>query len=68
MAFDKKLMAIIACPSCKGELSLVTLPDRDAQELVCKFDRLAYEIKDNIPVLLEDKARELSLDEMETLR
>lgn len=68
MAFDKKLMAIIACPTCKGELVLVTLPSKEEQELVCKFDRLAYEIKDNIPVLLEDKARELSLDEMESIR
>jgi uncharacterized protein YbaR (Trm112 family) len=67
MAFDKKLMAIIACPSCKGELTLATLPGKEEQELVCKFDRLAYEIKDNIPVLLEDQARALSLDEMESL-
>lgn len=68
MAFDKKLLAIIACPVCKGELVLVTLPGKEEQELVCKFDRLAYEINDNIPVLLEDKARELSLDEIESVR
>lgn len=68
MAFDKKLLAIIACPVCKGELVLVTLPDKEEQELVCKFDRLAFEIKDNIPVLLEDKARELSLDEIDSIR
>jgi hypothetical protein len=68
MAFDKKLMAIIACPTCKGELVLATFPNKEEQELVCKFDRLAYEIKDNIPVLLEEKARELSLDEIESIR
>jgi uncharacterized protein YbaR (Trm112 family) len=68
MAFDIKLMAIIACPACKGELTLTTLPNKEAQELVCKFDRLAYEIKDNIPVLIENQARELSLDEIESLR
>ncbi|GAB55223.1 hypothetical protein GPUN_1092 [Glaciecola punicea ACAM 611] len=68
MAFDKKLMAIIACPACKGELMLTTLVNKDEQELVCKFDRLAYEIKDNIPVLLENQARTLSLDEIEALR
>lgn len=68
MAFDKKLLAIIACPACKGELMLTTLADKESQELVCKFDRLAYEIKDNIPVLLENQARELSLDEIESLR
>ncbi len=61
-------MAIIACPACKGELILATLPNQENQELVCKFDRLAYEIKDNIPVLLEDKARVLSLDDIEKLQ
>ena len=68
MAFDKKLMAIIACPVCKGELMLTAISDNQAQELVCKFDRLAYEIKDNIPVLLENQARSLSLEELESLR
>jgi len=68
MAFDKKLMAIIACPVCKGELMLTSPSSNKAQELVCKFDRLAYEIKDNIPVLLESQARALSLEELESLR
>lgn len=68
MAFDKKLLEIIACPSCKGELVLATLGENEKPELVCKFDRLAYQIKDNIPVLLEETARELSLDEIESLR
>lgn len=68
MAFDKKLLAIIACPSCKGELSLAILANHEEQQLVCKFDRLAYEIIDNIPVLLEEKARQLSLDEIDSLR
>ncbi|MFW8589428.1 Trm112 family protein [Glaciecola sp. 2405UD65-10] len=68
MAFDKKLLDIIACPVCKGQLVLTTLPERSEQELVCKFDKLAYAIKDNIPVLLETEAREISLSEYESLK
>lgn len=64
MAFDKKLLDILACPVCKGQLSL----EAEANELVCRFDRLAYPIKDNIPVLLESEARTLSFDELETMR
>jgi uncharacterized protein len=52
---DKNLLEILACPACKGEL----LYDRHNQELICKFDRLAYPIVDNIPVMLEEKARRL---------
>jgi len=38
MVFDTKLLEILACPVCKGKLDF----DKDAQELICKFDRLAY--------------------------
>lgn len=63
MAFDKKLLEILACPVCKGKL--VYLPEK--AELVCRFDRLAYPIRQNIPVLLENEAKELSLDELESV-
>ncbi|HID49131.1 MAG TPA: Trm112 family protein [Chromatiales bacterium] len=56
---DKKLLDILACPVCKGPL--VYLKDR--QELVCKADRLAFPIRDDIPVMLEDEARQLDPDE-----
>jgi len=56
MAFDIKLMEILACPICKGKLDY----DKDAQELICKFDRLAYPIEKNIPVLLENEARRIT--------
>ncbi len=56
---DKNLLEILACPCCKGEL----LYDRSNQELICKFDRLAYPIVDDIPVMLEDKARRLEENE-----
>ncbi|WP_412498710.1 Trm112 family protein [Shewanella indica] len=52
MAFDKKLLEIVACPVCKGRLEY----DKQAQQLICKADRLAYLINDGIPVLLADKA------------
>ncbi len=57
---DKNLLAILACPTCKGELIL----DQDNQELICRFDRLAFPIIENIPVMLENRARRLSGDEL----
>ncbi|EDP99824.1 Trm112 family protein [Shewanella benthica] len=52
MAFDRKLLEIVACPICKGKLDY----DKAKQQLICKADRLAYAINDGIPVLLENKA------------
>ncbi|MFQ3196187.1 MAG: hypothetical protein ACI9N3_003030 [Colwellia sp.] len=56
MAFDVKLMEILACPVCKGKLDY----NKTQQELICKFDRLAYAIEKGIPVLLESEARRIS--------
>jgi uncharacterized protein YbaR (Trm112 family) len=56
---DKKLLEILVCPLCKGPLIYL----KDRQELVCKPDRLAFPIRDGIPVMLEDEARELAPDE-----
>ncbi len=56
---DKNLLEILACPVCKGEL----LYDRSSQELICKFDRLAYPIVDEIPIMLETRARRIGNDE-----
>jgi len=58
MAFDTKLMEILACPVCKGKLDY----DKENQELICKFDKLAYAIDRDIPVLLENEARHLTFD------
>ena len=49
---DKKLLDILACPVCKGPL----VYDREHQELICKADRLAYPVRDDIPVMLIDEA------------
>jgi len=56
---DARLLEILVCPICKGPLDF-----RKAQsELVCKPCRLAYRIKDDIPVMLEEEARTLGADE-----
>ena len=64
MAFDKKLLEVLACPVCKGKLVL----DDNNDKLICRFDRLAYDIKDGIPVLIESKANTLSLDDVDATR
>ena len=56
---DKKLLEILVCPVCKGQLRF----DRAKAELVCQADRLAYPIRDDIPVMLEDEARRLGEEE-----
>lgn len=58
-SLDKKLLDILVCPVCKGPLHW----DKSRQELVCKADRLAYPVRDGIPVMLREEARELAADE-----
>ncbi len=52
---DKKLLDILACPVCKGELEY----DKEHSELLCHKDKLAFPIRDDIPVMLESEARTL---------
>jgi uncharacterized protein YbaR (Trm112 family) len=52
---DPKLLDILVCPICKGPL----LYKKEAGELICKADRLAFAIRDGIPVMLEEEARRL---------
>jgi uncharacterized protein YbaR (Trm112 family) len=59
MALDKKLLSILVCPLCHGELEY----DREANELICRVDALAYPVRDDIPVMLDSEARQLSTDE-----
>jgi uncharacterized protein YbaR (Trm112 family) len=56
---DKKLLEILVCPSCKGPL----IYNKQDQELICKADRLAYPVRDDIPVMLEEEARRLEAEE-----
>ena len=56
---DARLLEILACPVCNGTLKY----QRDAQVLVCRIDRLAYPIRDEVPVMLEEEARQLTADD-----
>jgi uncharacterized protein YbaR (Trm112 family) len=60
---DKRLLSILVCPLCKSSLHF----DQQAQELVCRIDKLAYPIRDGIPVMLVDEARTLTPEEMQAL-
>ncbi|HTT44192.1 MAG TPA: Trm112 family protein [Steroidobacteraceae bacterium] len=56
---EARLLEILACPVCKGTLKY----QREARVLVCRLDRLAYPIRDDLPVMLEEEARQLSADD-----
>ena len=57
---DPRLLEILVCPVCKGPLE----NRKAASELVCKACRLAYPVKDDIPVMLEDEARQLAPEDV----
>jgi uncharacterized protein YbaR (Trm112 family) len=56
---DPKLLEILVCPLCKGPL----VWKKDAQEFICKADRLAFPVRNDIPVMLEEEARTLGPEE-----
>jgi uncharacterized protein YbaR (Trm112 family) len=58
---NKKLLSILVCPLCKGKIDY----DLEKQELVCYLDNLAFPVRDGIPVMLENEARQLTLEEKE---
>ena len=58
---DRRLLDILVCPLCKGKLLLKN------DELICRFDRLAFPIRDGIPVMLEQEGRVISLEEKDAL-
>ena len=61
---DRKLLEILACPICKGELHY----DKNSKELVCTVDKLAFPVRDGVPIMLTAEARAMSSDELESLR
>ena len=61
---DAKLLDILVCPLCKSPL----IYRKADKELICKADRLAFPILDDIPVMLADEARTLTAEEVEQLR
>ena len=60
---DSKLLELLVCPVTKGPLDY----DRERHELISRSARLAYPVRDGIPILLEAEARTLSDDELERL-
>ncbi len=58
MAVNKKLLDILACPKCKGSVYLNKAEDG----LICDKCRLLYEIREDIPIMLIDKAKPVSID------
>jgi hypothetical protein len=58
---EPRLLEILVCPLCKGPLQY----HRTEQELVCTADKLAFPINDGVPVMLENEARDLALDQDE---
>jgi len=56
---DSRLLEILACPLCKSALRLHT----EAGVLVCRADRLAFPLRDGVPVMLETEARSLNSDD-----
>lgn len=59
MPVDGKLLSILVCPLCHGELRYA----KEADELICFADGLAFPVRDDIPVMLEGEARALSAEE-----
>ena len=60
---DKKLLEVLACPVSHAGLEY----DAEKNELICRVSKLAYPVREGIPVLLETEARELSSDDMAAL-
>jgi len=60
---DKKLLEVLACPVSHAGLEY----NAEKNELICRVSKLAYPVREGIPVLLETEARELSSDDMAAL-
>ena len=59
---DTRLLNLLVCPVCKGPLEHHRPPQNERHELVCNADRLAFPVRDGIPVMLENEARSLDAD------
>lgn len=58
---DKRLLDLLVCPICKGPL--LSAGTGNAQELVCRPDRLAFAVREGIPLMLPEEARTLNADD-----
>ena len=59
---DKRLLELLVCPICKGPLVSIG-GGGSTQELVCRPDRLAYAVRDGVPVMMPEDARLISADD-----
>lgn len=57
---DQKMLSILACPICKGKLEY----RKKKQEFICRYNKVAYPVRNNIPILLEEEARKLKEEEI----
>ncbi len=57
---DTRLLELLVCPLCTGPLEHLRPPHHDTHELVCHHDKLAFPVRDGIPVMLENEARDLN--------
>ncbi len=64
MSVDRKTLNLLVCPLCKSGISY----QRKEEELVCVACGLAFPVRNGIPVMLEEEAREISLEEKEQLK
>jgi uncharacterized protein len=59
MSLDLKILDVIACPICKGKLQY----DKNAQVLICKFNKIAFPVKDGVPIMLVHQAKPIRQDD-----
>ena len=59
MSLDHRLIHLLVCPLCKGPLEMLRDAEQRPAELGCRADRLAFPVRDGIPVMLVDEARKL---------
>lgn len=64
MSLDHRLLSLLVCPLCKGPLELLRDAEQRPIELGCRADRLAFPIRDGVPMMLEQEARALGEDEL----
>lgn len=63
MSLDHRLIDLLVCPLCKGPLTMGRTDAAQPAELVCAADRLAFPIRDGIPVMLESEARSIEVQD-----
>jgi uncharacterized protein YbaR (Trm112 family) len=59
---NHNLIDLLVCPLCKGQLH----HDKSNQRLICRFDRLAFAVRDGVPIMLIDQAEPIDLDDLNT--